>query len=776
MVDDTVSRSRSSWRTGFLAASVVISLTILYSLPGASSVEIVVDDDPGWWAQFNTIQDALNASSDGDTIRVYKGNYSESVSVFTQVDIEGNGTDVSLLNSSSPTDEFMINADFVTVSQMDIMTYRLTVQGTECRLSNLTVSGGIDVLGDDNEIQNLSVNGSIGLTLSDRNVIADTTIKNGMNSLFLGSSDRNVIHNVTVHDSHYIGINLSFSSNNEFTDCTLTNGTMQGIEAWESHNNIFDNIEVSEFGETGIQFAVGHGNILMNSNVHNNDLSGIVLGRNSLNNITNNLVHSNGEYGISVSAYGPSVDNWIFRNRFIDNGDHSSQGFDNTGRNHWSYGNVGNEWSDYVGNDTNHDGFGDAPYLIDGGDSADDAPVLDWIRIRNEVPRILRVDSPRKAIVDEEVHFNATTRDDGVITHTWTSDRDGILHSGVDANFSTDGLSVGEHNITLDIEDDNGTIGVSSTITILINVRPEVSIAGPIDGTTVSGWIWFNGTAEDEDGELIIVQIRIDGEQWLGTNGTEIWSLAYDTWNLTNGVHNITVRVRDEHHFSFYENITIIVDNSIDPAPKDPAEPFLSEEEQLIVAGIVAGGFVAFAATGIGFYSLFGLLFPLYTKLKEETVADQKTRGRIIEYIRHNPGAHFSMIKKDLEMPNGSAGYHLRVLEASGFLRARSDGFYKRFYPHGYRIPEFVLDETEQRIVAFVQAEPGIAQKDLATKIGLSPSTVSHHIKRLKRKNVVNASRGEGINLTDDYRAVLETEAAAAEIEVVEPEIVAENN
>jgi len=774
------SRSRSSRRTGLLAATVVISVAILYTLPGASSVEITVDDD---WAgaDFSTIQDALNASLDGDTIRVYEGAYPESITILRQVEIIGNGSSMTIVNGSVVTDVVTIVADHVTIASIGIETKVMRFEGSGIVLDNLTVTKDIYLFrSNDNEIRNCSITGTLDFERSEGSIITDTVVQRGRSGVDMSYSDSNVFSNVTIVDSLFNGVDISHSFGNRFFECTIENGTLDGINLYWSGNNTFDDVEVSEFQQNGLDIAIGSGNLIVNSTFHDNNWSGALLRQDSQDNeIKDNVFDSNGAFGVSIVLdEDDSVDNWIHRNTFVDNGFNTSQGFDEIGNNHWSRQGVGNDWSDYDGDDENKDGRGDDPYSILGGNETDDSPILDWGLIDNEVPEITYIDvSPDLVLMGDPVDLTAVATDDGmVVLYTWSSDLDGELNSGSEANFSTEDLSNGTHNITLMVEDDRGTLGISPELSVFVNIRPYISITDPENGSTVSGIIEVNGSAGDDDGEMVSVEIALDGGAWGEIPGSYDWNQSIDTEKIWNGVHNITARAWDGFHYSINATITIIVDNQPDIEPeKDPTEPLISDEEGLIILGVVVASVVAFSATGIGFYTLFAFLFPLYSRLKEESVADQKTRGRMIEYIRHNPGAHFSMIKKDLDMPNGSAGYHLRVLESSGFIRARSDGFYKRFYPHGYRIPEFVLDGMEQNIVAFVQAEPGIAQKDLAQRIGLSPSTVSHHIKRLKRKRVVTASRGKGINLTDDYIAVTETEAAAAEVEVVEPIVVVED-
>jgi hypothetical protein len=57
-----------------------------------------------------------------------------------------------------------------------------------------------------------------------------------------------------------------------------------------------------------------------------------------------------------------STDNVFYGNNFVDN---QQQVVTYGQRSKWDNGSTGNYWSDYAGNDLNHDGIGDTSYAID---------------------------------------------------------------------------------------------------------------------------------------------------------------------------------------------------------------------------------------------------------------------------------------------------------------------------------------------------------------------------------------------------------------------------
>jgi len=382
--------------------------------------------------------------------------------------------------------------------------------------------------------------------------------------------------------------------------------------------------------------------------------------------------------------------------------------------------------------------------------------------------------SPNPALYEAEVTFSARGVDDGSIyKYLWNSSIDGELYEGTNTSFTSSELSAGTHYIHLWAVDDEGawSNGVKKKITV--NRAPSVTITSHWTGSDVNGSIDLKGSASDPDGVVKFVKVRIDNGSWKWANGTTSWSCYVDTTGLDNGNHTFTAIAFDGYHYSDEVSVVLDVYNSKAGGSGGSAKPLIAppdSSEQGVIAGmVVAGALVAFAFTGIGYYMLLSLVFPLYSKLRSKKITDQKTRGKLVEYILENPGAHFSLIKKQLALPNGSAGYHLRVLETAGFVKSRNDGFRKRFYPFGYKVPEFSLDGAEVRIVEIVGARPGITQEKLAHRLKVTQPAVSYHLKALRKKGVVVTGRNSGTRLTNDYLGIMNSDRVKEKPEVGKP-------
>src|SRR5437879_831194 len=169
-------------------------------------------------------------------------------------------------------------------------------------------------------------------------------------------------------------------------------------------------------------------------------------------------------------------------------------------------------------------------------------------------------------------------------------------------------------------------------------------------------------------------------------------------------------------------------------------------------AGILSlgllGGLAAFLSwTEPGRHAIFGAFFPLYTRLKKEEVLDHFVRGQVFGVIKTEPGTHFTEIRENLGLSNGTLSYHLRTLEVAAFIRSEREGMYKRFFAadaqpdrggEGIR-----LSSLQKVLVEILRRNPGSAQRDLALQAGVTQQTVSYNLRILQKQGILQTiSRG----------------------------------
>ena len=196
----------------------------------------------------------------------------------------------------------------------------------------------------------------------------------------------------------------------------------------------------------------------------------------------------------------------------------------------------------------------------------------------SKIPPTATIDSitPSPARFDANVTFSGTASDsDGtLVAYEWSSDIDGILSNEED--FSSIGFSVGTHNISFRVQDNDGSwsVEVTAELEIYPNVRPNVTI----DSITPSparfdADVTFSGTASDSDGNVVVYlwESSIDGE--LSTNED------FSTTGFSVGTHTITFRVQDnDGEWSAWVNTTLVIHPNAPPVGIiDSIEPSSAE-------------------------------------------------------------------------------------------------------------------------------------------------------------------------------------------------------
>lgn len=322
-----------------------------FSTPSRNGSTIIVDDDPGQAHQ--SIQNAIDNATEGDTIRIWAGTYNEKVKINKTLTVIGNGSADTIINGDGSGDVVNITANWVNVSHI-----KVTNSGTEW------VEGGIRVY------------------YADRVKINDTECSNNQNQgIEVGYSDWITIENNSLFDNTHCGIHTYDSHYIRFQNNTCTDNGFAGIYPEKSMRLILSNntCESSDMG--GIYMVFSRYSFVKNntctdswygiyladtddtlvfgnnasSNRRNSIAQGIHLYRSNRNEIFNNSIISNRHYGILLSD---SEDCRIYYNSFISNNNGGVQAACGRPNNVWDDGGgLGNYYSDYInryGNQANN--------------------------------------------------------------------------------------------------------------------------------------------------------------------------------------------------------------------------------------------------------------------------------------------------------------------------------------------------------------------------------------------------------------------------------------
>lgn len=134
-----------------------------------------------------------------------------------------------------------------------------------------------------------------------------------------------------------------------------------------------------------------------------------------------------------------------------------------------------------------------------------------------------------------------------------------------------------------------------------------------------------------------------------------------------------------------------------------------------------------------------------------EDALELEARRRIYEAVRERPGLHFSEVVRLLDYAPTTVRYHLTVLEREGVLSSLAIGRYLRYYPRerGAEFQRDTLGPDEKRTLAVLRQRVPLAiavellingertHGPLAEAVGVSPSTLTHHLQKMAPAGVV---------------------------------------
>ena len=294
-----------------------------------------------------------------------------------------------LVNAESQVIDSTSNAGYVAV----INSSGITVRDLTMRNSS---QGILFYCTNNSRIENVDVYGSYsecGILLGDShgNYVANNTMNSTFEvAIYLYSSSDNILMSNTVNQTGGVAVYLISSGGNTLEN-NIMNSDYLGIlvfgDTREDYNNSIDTSNTPnekpihyyyDLHSVTIQgLDTAHLTVACSDNVtikNNNIMDGDIVFLPFLNDstITGNTVQDN-YLGIYLWAF--SSNNTLYHNNFINNTEGNA--YDEGIYNQWDSGSAGNYWSDYAGNDTDHDGIGDDLYYIRGSaDSVDRYPLM----------------------------------------------------------------------------------------------------------------------------------------------------------------------------------------------------------------------------------------------------------------------------------------------------------------------------------------------------------------------------------------------------------------
>jgi len=520
--------------------STIALLVFIALVTTTSASTITVDDDlmdcP--FANYTSIQPAINNATDGDTILVYNGTYRENVIVNKMLNLTGIG--MPTIDGMNKGNTVKIEANNCMIKNFKIINSSsawniagIHITSSNNIIANNTISSnnghGIGIYSGTNEIYSntLSSNGWAGVGIySGSNTIYSNNIHDNENGFRLFESGSNVIHSNIIKNNDYGFYHYASSSNTIYSNI-ISSSSADAFYIWSSSDNkIYDN-EISG-SDKGFEIW-------------------IYSSRNSIyeNNITNN------NKGVYIYYPGwASNNNLFYHNNLIENSENNT--WDECSNNWYSAAlEEGNYYDDYGGTDENEDGIGDTPYNISVGDNQDLYPLMEsYVEVKNKPPVASFYFSPENPVVNETIIFDASLSfdTDGNITAYEWEFGDGANATGEIVNHSYS--SAGNYTVNLTVTDDRGA--TNSTSKAIRIIEKVIFDTGEPENPYPSIFGTHNGTITPY--KDVYVE-RIFTYACAGTGGhsekVKIWNV---TWNVTA---NWKGYIGDWHNISFDEQFAL---------------------------------------------------------------------------------------------------------------------------------------------------------------------------------------------------------------------------
>jgi parallel beta-helix repeat protein len=295
---------------------------------------------------YTRIQDAINASSNGDTVFVFNGTYLGHVNINKSIDLIGEDKNTTCIIGFFA-DTLAIISDWVNLSGFTLQYDGRFGEGVKIdSCYNHFVNNIIDMprervrlFGDGNTFSGNIINGAYLHLIGNNNIISGNTITNNPYAIYLTGTRDNIITNNSFFDSGLF-ISDTLVLNNSVTNNTVNSKPLVYEE--DAMNLVLDgdagqiilvnctNITIQNQGlydtTVGIQISESHHCVVSGNTIAQNYYGLFVSGWNNI--ITHNTI-TNNSYGIVLSGDNNMISaNTITHN--IDNGLYLSYSDHNT--------------------------------------------------------------------------------------------------------------------------------------------------------------------------------------------------------------------------------------------------------------------------------------------------------------------------------------------------------------------------------------------------------------------------------------------------------------
>ncbi|MEM3094401.1 MAG: winged helix-turn-helix transcriptional regulator [Nitrososphaera sp.] len=120
----------------------------------------------------------------------------------------------------------------------------------------------------------------------------------------------------------------------------------------------------------------------------------------------------------------------------------------------------------------------------------------------------------------------------------------------------------------------------------------------------------------------------------------------------------------------------------------------------------------------------------------------EDTKARIIAEIGKRPGSRYRELIRATGLANSTFAIHIVELQKLDKIKVQKKNRATRFYPASTPDRECTIfacicQQTAARLIWFMLENDNSSFKEIVKAVGKSPSTISHHLTRLKKNDIV---------------------------------------
>ena len=177
---------------------------------------------------------------------------------------------------------------------------------------------------------------------------------------------------------------------------------------------------------------------------------------------------------------------------------------------------------------------------------------------------------------------------------------------------------------------------------------------------------------------------------------------------------------------------------------------------QVLISGMLIGTAPELVVVANILVLLNVWLFFGYRRIAKRAALEHETRTAIYDHIRAHPGIRLGTLVKDLEINRGTLRYHLGKLQEFGMIATAVVGGQTGYFENRQKysaLEEKALihlkNPNTREILAILLESPAASRRDLAERLGITASSVSWHLRRLKADGIVLREKvGGGVRYT----------------------------